>query len=126
MTCLLVCFAPEFSKPHPALTRKCPLLHPLTHCTHRLRALKLCGWGFDKESPSLAYIDRLASDGLYARAAAVAVFTLRMGRAIALLNSGAAAATTTAAAATTTTQRPGADSSGQSVGRSVSALCRRL
>ena len=40
-----------------------------------------------------------------------------MGRAIALLNSGAAAATTTAAAATTTTQRPGADSSGQSVGQ---------
>ena len=86
----------------------------LTLSTHRLRALKLCGWGFDKESPSLAYIDRLASDGLYARAAAVAVFTLRMGRAIALLNSGAAAA---AAAATTTTQRPGGDSSGQSVGQ---------
>ena len=98
-----------------SLTHAYPLPHGLTHCTHRLRALKLCGWGFDKESPSLAYIDRLASDGLYARAAAVAVFTLRMGRAIALLNSGAAAAA--AAATTTTTQRPGGDSSGQSVGQ---------
>ena len=36
----------------------------------------------------MTFIDQLEEQGQYERAAAIAVFTLRMGRAIALLNSG--------------------------------------
>ena len=54
----------------------------------RLAALKLCCWGFDKNSDSLQYIDRLEAEEQRERAAAIAVFTLRMHRAIEVLNSG--------------------------------------
>lgn len=54
----------------------------------RTRALRLCCWGFDKDSASLPYIDQLEREREFERAAAVAVFTLRMGTAIAILNNG--------------------------------------
>lgn len=55
----------------------------------RLKALQLCGWGFDKISTSTPFIDRLEQDGEVERAAAVAVFTLRLRRAIQVLNDNA-------------------------------------
>ncbi|KAI0220830.1 GATOR complex protein MIOS [Lamellibrachia satsuma] len=55
----------------------------------RLKALQLCGWGFDKHSPSTPFIDRLEQEGEVERAAAVSVFTLRLRRAIQVLNDNA-------------------------------------
>ena len=58
----------------------------IVHFLSRLSALKLCCWGFDKDSDSLAYIDCLEAEEQRERAAAIAVFTLRMSRAIEVLN----------------------------------------
>jgi hypothetical protein len=56
----------------------------------REKALQLCGWKFDKESSLTAFLDRLESEGSYARAAAIAVFNMKLRKAIEILNRGAA------------------------------------
>jgi len=56
----------------------------------REKALQLCGWKFDKESSLTSFLDRLESEGSYARAAAIAVFNLKLWKAIEILNRGAA------------------------------------
>ncbi|PSN33611.1 WD repeat-containing protein mio [Blattella germanica] len=55
----------------------------------RDKALQLCGWKFDKESALTAFLDRLEADGSHARAAAIAVFNLKLRKAIEILNRGA-------------------------------------
>ena len=55
----------------------------------RLKALQLTGWGFEKDTNSTAYIDMHEKNGEFDKAAAVSVFTLRMSRAIQVLNNGA-------------------------------------
>ena len=56
----------------------------------REKALQLCGWKFDKETSLNSFLDRLESEGSYARAAAIAVFNLKLRKAIEILNRGAA------------------------------------
>ncbi|GFG38305.1 hypothetical protein Cfor_12188 [Coptotermes formosanus] len=56
----------------------------------REKALQLCGWKFDKESSLTSFLDRLESEGFYARAAAIAVFNMKLRKAIEILNRGAA------------------------------------
>jgi len=51
--------------------------------------LQLCGWKFDKESSLTSFLDRLESEGSYARAAAIAVFNMKLRKAIEILNRGA-------------------------------------
>jgi hypothetical protein len=51
--------------------------------------LQLCGWKFDKESSLNSFLDRLESEGSYARAAAIAVFNMKLRKAIDILNCGA-------------------------------------
>ncbi|PNF34608.1 WD repeat-containing protein mio [Cryptotermes secundus] len=55
----------------------------------REKALQLCGWKFDKESSLTSFLDRLECEGSYARAAAIAVFNLKLRKAIEILNRGA-------------------------------------
>lgn len=56
----------------------------------RDRALQLCGWRFDKDTTALmSFLDRLEVDGDYPRAAAIAIFNLRLRLAIDILNRGA-------------------------------------
>ena len=58
----------------------------------RDRALQLCGWRFDKDTTALmSFLDRLEADGDYPRAAAIAIFNLRLRLAIDILNHGAQA-----------------------------------
>ena len=56
----------------------------------REKALQLCGWRFDKESTLNSFLDHLEAEGSYARAAAIAVFNLKLRKAIEILNRGAA------------------------------------
>jgi len=56
----------------------------------REKALQLCGWKFDKEASLTSFLDRLESEGSYARAAAIAVFNLKLRKAIDILKRGAA------------------------------------
>ncbi|CAG0878625.1 unnamed protein product [Darwinula stevensoni] len=57
---------------------------------HRTYALKLCGWGFDRDGSSLSFfLDRLESEGSYSRAAAIAIFHLKVRRAMQILQKGA-------------------------------------
>ncbi|XP_069700640.1 GATOR2 complex protein MIOS [Periplaneta americana] len=55
----------------------------------REKALQLCGWKFDKESALNSFLDRLETEGSYARAAAIAVFNMKLRKAIEILNQGA-------------------------------------
>ncbi|ELU15458.1 hypothetical protein CAPTEDRAFT_157856 [Capitella teleta] len=55
----------------------------------RSKALELCGWAYDKESASLQLIERLEKDASYERAAAIAIFSLKLRRAIQVLKSAA-------------------------------------
>ncbi|XP_065221938.1 GATOR2 complex protein MIOS-B [Planococcus citri] len=52
----------------------------------RENALQLCGWTFSKD---LSTLERMELDGAYARAAAIAIFNLRLRYAIDILNRGA-------------------------------------
>lgn len=50
-------------------------------------ALQLCGWKFEKDSTALKkFVENLQSRGLYSRAAAIAVFNLKLRLAIKVLN----------------------------------------
>lgn len=51
----------------------------------REQALQLCGWHLDREG----FLDQLESDGYYSRAAAIAVFNLRLRQAVDILRRGA-------------------------------------
>lgn len=51
--------------------------------------MQLCGWKFDKESSLTSFLDRLESEGLYTRAAAIAVFNMKLRKAIDILNRAA-------------------------------------
>lgn len=51
-------------------------------------ALQLCSWRFDSQS-LVAFLDRLEAEGSYTRAAAIAVFNLKLRLAIDILNRGA-------------------------------------
>nr|CAD7592141.1 unnamed protein product [Timema genevievae] len=57
----------------------------------REKALQLCGWKFDRETTFMAFLDRLESDGAYSRAAAIAVFSLKLRLSIEILNRGSEA-----------------------------------
>lgn len=48
----------------------------------RWEALDHCGWGTDLKSACSPFLETLCNDRQYARAAAIAIFTLRLGRAI--------------------------------------------
>lgn len=53
-------------------------------------ALQLCGWRFEKDTSALnTFLDRLEGECEYPRAAAIAVFNLRLRTAIEILNRGA-------------------------------------
>lgn len=55
-------------------------------------ALQLCGWKFDKDTLALTtFLEKLQVDGFYSRAAAIAVFNLKLRLAIGILNKGAEA-----------------------------------
>nr|CAD7396882.1 unnamed protein product [Timema cristinae] len=54
----------------------------------REKALQLCGWKFDRETTFMAFLDRLESDEAYSRAAAIAVFSLKLRLSIEILNRG--------------------------------------
>ncbi|KDR16180.1 GATOR complex protein MIOS [Zootermopsis nevadensis] len=56
---------------------------------NREKAMQLCGWKFDKESSLTSFLDRLESEGLYTRAAAIAVFNMKLRKAIDILNRAA-------------------------------------
>ncbi|CAH1238277.1 MIOS [Branchiostoma lanceolatum] len=59
----------------------------------RSRALQLCGWNFEKEFRALEdHLERLEGEGEYERAAAIALFNLKIRRAIQTLNKGATSA----------------------------------
>lgn len=51
----------------------------------RDNALQLCGWKFDKDG---SFLDRLELEGRFSRAAAVAIFNLKLREAIEILNRG--------------------------------------
>jgi hypothetical protein len=52
--------------------------------------LQLCGWNFDRETASLtAFLERLEAEKLHTRAAAIAVFNMKLRAAIEILNRGA-------------------------------------
>src|SRR6218665_2402498 len=55
----------------------------------RLTALEMCGWSMDKDSPSLPIIDKLESEHQFEQAAAIAVFNLKLTRAVSALQNGA-------------------------------------
>ncbi|XP_013399099.1 GATOR complex protein MIOS-like isoform X2 [Lingula anatina] len=55
----------------------------------RKKCLQLCCWDFDSEAELNTVIDRLESDGEYERAALVALFNLKIKRALDVLNKGA-------------------------------------
>jgi hypothetical protein len=61
----------------------------LSRSEDREKALQLCGWKFDKESSLTSFLDRLECEGSYARAAAIAVFNMKLRKAIDILNRGA-------------------------------------
>lgn len=52
----------------------------------RENALQLCGWRFHKDRAAL---ERIELDGEYSRAAAIAIFNLKLRFAIDVLNKGA-------------------------------------
>ena len=55
----------------------------------RDKALQLCGWRFDKETLALdTFLDRLESEGAHTRAAAIAVFNLKLRMAVKILGRG--------------------------------------
>ncbi|XP_066997693.2 GATOR2 complex protein MIOS isoform X2 [Anabrus simplex] len=55
----------------------------------RDKALQLCGWNFDADSMGLtSFLERLEAEGAHARAAAIAVFNLKLRTAIEILNRG--------------------------------------
>ncbi|XP_014672958.1 PREDICTED: WD repeat-containing protein mio-like [Priapulus caudatus] len=55
----------------------------------REMALMLCGWGFEKDNSTFNdFLDRLQSDGFYERAAAIALFNLKIRKAIEILHKG--------------------------------------
>lgn len=55
-------------------------------------ALQLCGWRFDKDTLALTnFVEKLMVAGQYSRAAAIAVFNLKLRLAIGVLNRGAEA-----------------------------------
>lgn len=51
----------------------------------REQALQLCGWRLDREG----YLEQLETEGHYSRAAAIAVFNLRLRLAVDILRRGA-------------------------------------
>lgn len=56
----------------------------------RDKALHLCNWRFDKDASQFSlYIERLEKEQAYSRAAAIAVFNLKIRLAIDILNRGA-------------------------------------
>jgi len=61
------------------------LLFPIYTSAQRSLCLQICGWGFDKKDSLENALTRLESDGLYERAATIAVFHLDIRRAIASL-----------------------------------------
>jgi len=53
-------------------------------------ALQLCGWRYEKDITSLTnFLERLQVEGAFSRAAAIAVFNLKINLAISILNRGA-------------------------------------
>lgn len=53
-------------------------------------ALQLCGWRYEKDLTSLTnFLERLQVEGAFSRAAAIAVFNLKISLAISILNRGA-------------------------------------
>ncbi|XP_013772701.1 GATOR complex protein MIOS-like [Limulus polyphemus] len=65
---------------------------PMYHSNERDRALQLCEWGYDTDGLSLVpLLEKLEIDRQYSRAAAIAIFTLKMKRAIQILKKGATA-----------------------------------
>lgn len=55
----------------------------------RESALQLCGWRFEKDGSALAhYLEKIQSEDCYSRAAAIAVFNLKLRMAINILNRG--------------------------------------
>ncbi|GLH08738.1 GATOR complex protein MIOS [Gryllus bimaculatus] len=63
----------------------------------RDKALLLCGWKVDREPNALtSFLSQLESEGSFSRAAAIAVFNLKLRLAVSILNRGAAAQEKTA------------------------------
>ncbi|XP_063233237.1 GATOR2 complex protein MIOS isoform X2 [Bacillus rossius redtenbacheri] len=56
----------------------------------RAKALLLCGWKFDRDTALGSFLDQLEGEGAFSRAAAIAVFNLKLRLAVAILNRGAA------------------------------------
>lgn len=75
------------------ITNECEsILKYLKHLRseEREKALHLCGWRFDKDVNLLSmYIEQLEKDHAFSRAAAIAVFNLKIRLAIDILNRGA-------------------------------------
>lgn len=60
-------------------------------CRHedREKALHLCGWHFEKDNSSLTkFLENLQKENAYSRAAAIAVFNLKIKLALDILNQG--------------------------------------
>lgn len=56
----------------------------------RDKALQLCGWLFERDLSALStFLDSLEADGEICRAAAIAVFNLRLRQAVDILKRGA-------------------------------------
>lgn len=63
-----------------------PLCFPFIRSEERNQALRLCGWPYDPENSILGpLLDKLTTDGQVARAAALAVFHMRIRKAIKIL-----------------------------------------